>query len=1103
VVFGRRGDFPLDNDSNDLHGAAGQVITGIAAGDDFGRSVAGAGDVNGDGIDDILIGARGAFAGSGAVYLVYGNRTNTPTSVAELNGLNGTSFIAPGAAGLGSSVAGAGDINGDGFADLIFGAPDSDNDRGRVYVVFGRAAAFTAQVDLATLNGSNGFRINGAAAGREAGAVVSGAGDVDADGFADLLIGSPGGDGAVALIFGRAGAVAATIDLASLAQGQGLIIEASAAGEGTGSVVAGMGDINGDGFDDVAFGAPNANGGDGRVDVLYGRDFRGVLDLVGSAGDDQLTAPTLNQSVLGGLGDDLLDGGPGSDVLKGGGGDDRLVFNPNDRLVEGDGGFDTLVFRLAGQTLNLPAVPNARYSGIDRIDLTGTGNNSLVVNALEVSRFSDRAELQVVGNSGDRVTATDSWLITGVEGHDGVTLVRYEAGASTLLAEFEINRSGVNASPTGVLQLGQLDAAHGVRINGLAADDRLGSSVAAAGDINQDGRADFFLGAPGAGAGGGAYLLYGSGQRELASIDLANLGSGGVIFTSGDGNAGVSISPAGDWNGDGRGDLLLGNPLADPFVGGQFRTNGGKSYLIFGRDFPATVDVDAMGSDGFAISGSSNNVQVGAALAGGFDFDGDGLDDLVFGAPGAQGGAGSAAIAFGVEGVNSDRLLGFVAADALGNLGRAVTGAGDVNGDGFDDLVLAAPFSSPGGRNGAGSVFVVFGHTQAASGVFGLGVLDGRNGFVVHGLAAGDNLGVAVSSAGDFNGDGFDDVLLGALADPNARAGAGSSYVIFGRADGFGAEFDLNTLNGSNGFAIHGAAAGDASGSSLAGGGDFNGDGFDDLLIGAPGASPGQREAGGTSFVIYGKSTGITANLDLATLSASAGLRFEGAKALEFSGGSVAFAGDADNDGFDDILIGAPNANPNGAASGTAYLVYGMEARGLANVVGDAGDNTLTGGAGADILIGGDGDDVLDGGPGIDSLRGGAGDDRLLFDPADRNRDGGSGDDTLVVGGAGIVLDFDKLTPNSVEGIENIDLTGTGNNQLRISVRDILDLSDTSNRLVVKGDAGDSVHVRDGVWTDQGSQVIAGQSYDVYTAAGVQATLLVDQALYLELNLTS
>src|SRR5262245_27855556 len=123
--------------------------------------------------------------------------------------------------------------------------------------------------------------------------------------------------------------------------------------------------------------------------------------------------------------------------------------------------------------------------------------------------------------------------------------------------------------------------------------------------------------------------------------------------------------------------------------------------------------------------------------------------------------------------------------------------------------------------------------------------LDGSNGFKINGVAAYDVSGYSVASAGDVNGDGFDDLIIGAYrADPNGEQ-SGASYVVFGSDQGFAANLNLSTLDGSNGFKLSGVATYDWSGFSVASAGDVNGDGFDDVIIGSPNADQ--------SYVVFGK----------------------------------------------------------------------------------------------------------------------------------------------------------------------------------------------------------------------------------------------------------
>ena len=178
--------------------------------------------------------------------------------------------------------------------------------------------------------------------------------------------------------------------------------------------------------------------------------------------------------------------------------------------------------------------------------------------------------------------------------------------------------------------------------------------------------------------------------------------------------------------------------------------------------------------------------------------------------------------------------------------GLSVSGAGDVNGDGFDDLIVGAPYDDPNGEL-SGASFVVFGSAIGAA--VELTALEEAPaaiplGFVINGTAADDQSGLSVSDAGDVNGDGLDDLIVGARgADPNGSL-SGASYVVFGKADGVAVELsaiDLNADAVPSGFMIKGISTDDFAGQSVSGAGDVNGDGFDDLIVGAPGVDPNRQ----------------------------------------------------------------------------------------------------------------------------------------------------------------------------------------------------------------------------------------------------------------------
>ena len=193
MVFGSKNRWSSPISLLSLNGANGFILNGINPNDHSGYSVASAGDVNGDGIDDLIVGAPGASSIAGQSYVVFGSKSrwSSPISLSSLNGANG--FILNGINSgdqSGNSVASAGDVNGDGIDDLIVGAPFASSVTGRSYVVFGSNKSWSSPISLSSLNGNNGFTINGINAGDQSGCSVASAGDVNGDGIGDLIIGA-------------------------------------------------------------------------------------------------------------------------------------------------------------------------------------------------------------------------------------------------------------------------------------------------------------------------------------------------------------------------------------------------------------------------------------------------------------------------------------------------------------------------------------------------------------------------------------------------------------------------------------------------------------------------------------------------------------------------------------------------------------------------------------------------------------------------------------------------------------------------------------------------------------------------------------------------
>ena len=671
--------------------------------------------------------------------------------------------------------------------------------------------------------------------------------------------------------------------------------------------------------------------------------------------------------------------------------------------------------------------------------------------------------------------------------------------------------------------LSMLDGTNGFTLTGIGPGDRSGFSVSSAGDVNGDGYDDLIVGARFADPdresdAGETYVVYGGASAPGTNgvLDLSALnGANGFTLTGVDpgDRSGVSVSSAGDVNGDGYDDLIIGADGAsrsDPNEEGS-----GETYVVYGgASAPGTetddgrkvFDLSALdGTNGFALTGIERFDVSGFSVSSAGDVNGDGYDDLIIGADGANRvdpngeGSGETYVVYGgssapgtdgvlvlsaLDGTNGFTLSGI---DPDDESGRSVSSAGDVNGDGYDDLIIGAYGADPNGERGTGETYVVYGGASApgTDGVLALSGLDGKSGFTLTGIDRGDVSGYSVSSAGDVNGDGYDDLIIGAReANPNG-ARSGATYVIYGGASAPGTDgvLALSALDDTNGFTLNGIDPNDESGASVSSAGDVNGDGYDDLIIGAAGAGPNGERGAGETYVVYGGASapGTDGVLELSALDGTNGFTLTGIDADDQSGRSVSSAGDVNGDGYDDLIIGARSADPNGLDSGETYVVYGG-ATGTESTVPvtaqgtDSADN-FTGNAGADTFT-----EIASG----DVVRGGAGDDRISVTSLDFGHiDGGTGEDTLVLAVSDLSLDLTGAGNADVDSVEVLDLSGTGADTLVLDALAVFDLTEERDGglaiLDVLGDADDTVDLSGANFVaDSSTETEAGTTYNVY-----------------------
>ena len=374
-------------------------------------------------------------------------------------------------------------------------------------------------------------------------------------------------------------------------------------------------------------------------------------------------------------------------------------------------------------------------------------------------------------------------------------------------------------------------------------------------------------------------------------------------------SVGFDVDALGKFNGDAFDDIAIGN------------TRGGTYFTVINgaRGFWSPIDLATIRSArGFNLFDRNAGV---SNIASGFDFNGDGFDDVVMGAnnnpvEGRPGRAGEVFVLFGKSGgierptapANLNGINGFKILGSRPSTGAPVKAAGDFNADGFDDLIIG----------GYRDCFVLFGTDRQLTEPFDLANLNGNNGFsFIDGSTRRACRGA--SAAGDFNADGIDDIILGT---PDTDL---AGFIVFGARVGFGREFDLASLDGSNGFRILPAARGDFAGESVSTIGDVNGDGISDVILGAMWANPNGIGEAGSAFVLFGQRQSFTNTVSLNHLDGQNGFRVDGEQVLDWLGGDTAPAGDVNGDGIDDFIIGRgfPFNEDRIRNGGAAYVVFG------------------------------------------------------------------------------------------------------------------------------------------------------------------------------------
>lgn len=780
----------------------------------FGSSVSSAGDVNNDGYEDIVVGAYEYSNRTGRAYIYFGG--NSMDNVADVI-MTGETYSY-----FGIAISGAGDVNNDGYDDIVVGT--SNYSTGRAYIYFGGSSMDNIPDVIMTGEGDdNGF-----------GNSVSGIGDVNGDEFDDVIIGAqqyPSNIGKTVIYFGGS-------NMDNIAD---VIMTGENSHDWFGKQLSRAGDVNNDGYDDAIIGATDYSSWTGRVYIYLG----------GSVMDNLADVIMTGENTENYFGNSISSAGD----VNNDGYDDIIVGEPN--YSEGIGKVyiffggnimdNTADFIITGDNSKHNLGNNASSAG----DINNDGFDDVIVGAT-INESSN--SIMYIYYGGNIMDENPDYVLT--KGDNEEWNVHFSNAG-------DVNNDGFDDLIAGMFfkandQTGAAfiyyggpiwDSIEDVNMRGEGTNNEFGYSVSDAGDVNGDGYDDVIIGTPFyAEHTGRAYLYYGGGSIDN-SVDLTFTGT--AVYN----NFGVSVSGAGDVNNDGFDDVIisddnLGWGSACIYYGG-INVDNNADVIITNVEF------------GF---GSRNPV------SGAGDVNGDGFDDIIIGATTSDiWESGKAFIFFGATNMDNIADLILVSEGTEDHFGFSVSGAGDVNNDGFDDIIVGADYEN----SDKGRVYIYYGGSEMNKVADVIITEDGLDYY----------FGYSVSSAGDVNKDGFDDVIIGAK---NYTDNMNKAYIYYGSTN----------MDNNADVSISSEVPDLDWGISVSNAGDVNNDGYDDVIVG----NHGCLNNTGVTNLHYGGS-----NMDNIT-----DIQIIGEGEMNNLGCSVSGAGDVNNDGYNDFVIGASSYPVNG-----------------------------------------------------------------------------------------------------------------------------------------------------------------------------------------------
>ena len=878
--------------------ASSSVFAGSASGDKFGFSVANAGDFNGDGKDDVIVGAPYACSSpndkKGKAYIFLGGNAGdgsaTTADVVLVGEANHANF--------GHSVAGGGDFDSDNKDDVVVGAPDytePNNNRGRVYIFKGTSSLGPPWPKTISASSAD-YNFTGNGTYDYFGWSVAIDGNFDDLNGDDVIVGAPGYDSShvINVDQGR------VYMILSPTVGDPTI-DATFTGESSedswfGKSISYVGDVGNGAKDDMIVGAPEYNNSKGKAYIFYGEaspsgdtsaSHQGVTKITGeSSGDEFGLSVSHAGDVNGDTNDDVIVGAPGYD--------DGTKSN-------------------AGRAyIFLGTITHGS-------DLTASGDADKKMTGEEAG-----AKLGIsVSIAGDYNKDTYDDVIVGAYEEDSLTATGTDVGkahifygGSSMDEKVDISMAGNNSSTNRY---------------------KLGYAVSNAGDFDNDGYDDVIVGAPEAGSAKGYAHLFNFHDHFTTTGDVSSFWGE---------QRGYSVA-AGKINCDSHYDVIVGAP--------RYSSPGGSS-LDTGKVYVFTGSTTGLSSTPWlTLTESEEDSLFGWSVASG-NFDGDTCDDIIVGAPGYSDNKGRAYIYYGSITPNSGVDVTLTGDNSGDNFGFSVAAA-ETHGNpmiSYYDAIVGAPEYHDGSKEDVGRAYVFFGGPLMSD------KTASQADTTMTGEEEDDEFGYSVSNAGNWNGDSAnsDEVIVGApYAQGPLNDNNGIAYIYAGSLFG---------VWGPPIAKLYGERDGDHLGYSVSGAGNFNGDSYDDVVVGAPGydVDPYSELMNGRAYIFYGGSPPYDITKDVT---------FTGENQDDQFGTSVSGAGDVDNDGYDDVVVGAPNNDAGGSDAGRVYILYGYstgDGREDVYMTGSVGEELGFSVANAGDVNGDNYDDVVTGAQGWSSERG-------------------------------------------------------------------------------------------------------------------------------------